>query len=257
MKNSLPPPHVINGIALLISCLVLFSPGLRAEIVPLGDVPIMEAINHVNREARGEEHPRRGWQQQLWTNRMEDGGELNAAEAQFEHGYHISQPRIFWTYNLGGEYLSLTGQVGTPNGRKEGRTTSLEVYGDDKLIYSTGPLDRDEIKPILVNLRGVQTLKLLVIDVGGAKVEDLVLGEPLLTKAPMVETPAEGTPGEKAGNVPPKPSIALEPEEGRAPLTVEFNSEGSTDSDGTIMRYTWHFGDGEVVSSRCAMARAS
>ncbi len=136
--------------------------------------------------------------------------------------------------------------MGTKRGRKVGRTTVLEVYGDEKLLYRTPPLDRAEIRSILVDLRGVKILKLQVLDLNGAKIEDVVLGEPLLTRAPRVKTPSEGVSGEKEGNSPPKPVIALEPEEGRAPVTVEFNSEKSTDPDGTIMRYTWHFGDGET-----------
>jgi chitodextrinase len=233
---------------LLLISLTAFFPTLtsHAEIVPLGELPIVEAVNHVNREARGYEHPRHGHQQQLWTNQMADGSALQAANAQFEHGYHISRPRIFWTYDLGGQYLSLTSQVGTQAGRREGRTTSLEVYGDDKLLHRTGPLDRGKVKSILVDVRGVNTLKLQVVDLNGAKQEDAILGEPLLTKAPRVNTPPEGVAGDEEGNAPPKPVITLEPEEGRAPLTVEFNSEQSTDADGTIMRYTWHFGDGET-----------
>jgi PKD repeat protein len=219
---------------------------LRAEIVPLGELPIVEAINHVNREARGYQHHIHGHQQQLYTDQLASGEELAAAGVRFEHGFHISQPRISWTYDLGGEYLSLTAQIGTLRGRTEGRTTRLEIHGDGKLLQRTPPMDRSEVRSLLVDLRGIDTLKLMVLDSGGAKQMDFVLGEPLLTKKPAVSTPPEGVPGERADNAPPQPVATIEPEEGRAPLTVDFNSEKSTDADGTIMRYTWHFGDGET-----------
>ena len=38
------------------------------------------------------------------------------------------------------------------------------------------------------------------------------------------------------------------PSSGKAPLTVDFSSAGSADSDGTIVSYNWVFGDGETSS---------
>lgn len=129
-------------------------------------------------------------------------------------------------------------------GDAEGRTMLLEIYGDDKLLFRSAPLDDEELKPVFADLRGVQTLKLLALPEGGAKQEDLVLGEPVVTKRPETDTPEEGV-ATQQGNAIPKPVIGAEPEEGRVPLTVQFNSETSTDADGTILRYTWYFGDGE------------
>lgn len=122
----------------------------------------------------------------------------------------------------------------------------LEVYGDGELLFRSAPLDSSESKPLFVDLRGVNVLNLNALDAGGAKMEDLVLGDPVLTKAPATDTPPEGVSGKDAANVPPQSVITLEPAEGRVPLTVDFISEKSTDADGTIMRFTWHFGDGET-----------
>jgi len=38
------------------------------------------------------------------------------------------------------------------------------------------------------------------------------------------------------------------PESGEAPLTVQFNSDGSYDPDGTIAAYAWDFGDGNTTN---------
>ncbi len=43
---------------------------------------------------------------------------------------------------------------------------------------------------------------------------------------------------------PPTAVLSATPTSGTAPLTVNFNAAGSTDSDGTIVSYAWNFGDG-------------
>jgi len=107
----------------------------------------------------------------------------------------LTKPKTSWTYELGGDYLSLTGQIGTIKGRADGRTTVLEVYGDGELLFRSAPLDSSESKPLFVDLRGVNVLNLNALDAGGAKMEDLVLGDPVLTKAPATDTPPEGVSG--------------------------------------------------------------
>lgn len=49
-------------------------------------------------------------------------------------------------------------------------------------------------------------------------------------------------------NNPPTAVISATPTSGEAPLTVTFSSSGSTD-DGTIVSYSWNFGDGSAVST--------
>lgn len=51
-----------------------------------------------------------------------------------------------------------------------------------------------------------------------------------------------------AGGQPPVAAAAATPTSGTVPLTVNFSSAGSTDPDGTIVSYSWVFGDG-VTSS--------
>ena len=47
-----------------------------------------------------------------------------------------------------------------------------------------------------------------------------------------------------APNQPPVAKAGATPTSGIAPLTVQFNSTGSSDPDGTIASYSWNFGDG-------------
>ena len=57
-----------------------------------------------------------------------------------------------------------------------------------------------------------------------------------------------------AANLPPVAAASANPASGIAPLTVNFNSGGSTDSDGTIASYSWNFGDGTATSSSASPA---
>ena len=50
-------------------------------------------------------------------------------------------------------------------------------------------------------------------------------------------------------NTAPVAAAAASPTEGRKPLLVEFSSAGSSDADGTIVSYSWNFGDGSPVST--------
>ena len=56
----------------------------------------------------------------------------------------------------------------------------------------------------------------------------------------------------EGGNRSPVPAIEAEPTAGKAPLTVAFSSDGTTDPDGdTKLRYAWDFdGDGKVDSRK-------
>ena len=55
-----------------------------------------------------------------------------------------------------------------------------------------------------------------------------------------------------ASNQPPTALAAATPNSGFAPLLVNFNSAGSADPDGSILSYTWTFGDGATGSGATA-----
>ena len=48
-------------------------------------------------------------------------------------------------------------------------------------------------------------------------------------------------------NDPPVAEIVRSPEEGDAPLSVDFDASGSSDPDGDLMAYEWNFGDGSTA----------
>jgi PKD repeat protein len=50
-------------------------------------------------------------------------------------------------------------------------------------------------------------------------------------------------------NAPPVPVATATPLSGVAPLAVRFSSAGSTDSDGSIAKYAWAFGDGSTSTA--------
>lgn len=52
-----------------------------------------------------------------------------------------------------------------------------------------------------------------------------------------------------APNTPPVAAAGATPTSGIAPLNVQFNSTGSSDPDGSIVSYSWNFGDGTPAGS--------
>ena len=57
-----------------------------------------------------------------------------------------------------------------------------------------------------------------------------------------------------AVNAPPQPAFTVTPTDGAAPLSVTFDGSSSNDDDGTIVTYTWSFGDSSngAVGSRAS-----
>ena len=58
----------------------------------------------------------------------------------------------------------------------------------------------------------------------------------------------DGGGGGGGSNLPPVAVASASPENGNAPLTVQFSSAGSSDPDGAISAYAWDFGDGNTSS---------
>jgi PKD repeat protein len=51
------------------------------------------------------------------------------------------------------------------------------------------------------------------------------------------------------GNMPPTASISANPLSGKPPLTVNFTGSGK-DIDGTVVSYSWNFGDGTTSNQQ-------
>ncbi|KAA3612692.1 MAG: PKD domain-containing protein [Calditrichaeota bacterium] len=90
-------------------------------------------------------------------------------------------------------------------------------------IFATGVANPSGVPPA----NGNYTVKLEVEDSQG------------LAASTTVDFSVGGTP-----NQPPTAVAGATPTSGTAPLTVNFSSAGSNDSDGSITGYSWNFGDG-------------
>ena len=79
------------------------------------------------------------------------------------------------------------------------------------------------------------------------------LGDYVLTATPYPLSGGRGTPGtpltinftisDSPANLPPTASYTTDNTSGEAPLTVNLDASGSSDSDGSIVSYDWDFGD--------------
>ena len=227
----------------LVACLLsTLSLTTNAEVVPLNEVEITEAKTQGGTDPRV--YPERGMQIYKMTFDTTNKDEpLTLGEATFERGIWLADSKIEWSYDLGGEYFSLSASIGSPNGDPETRSAVLEIQGDGETLYRSAPLVAGEVKPVMVDLRGVETLTFNSHLIAG-KWGQLIVGNPVLTNAPDLSVLEREEREEESGNALPQPKIDAGPVEGRAPLTVNLNSDQSTDPDGNIMRYSWFFGDG-------------
>lgn len=62
---------------------------------------------------------------------------------------------------------------------------------------------------------------------------------------PIMVTPIPPPPSQ---NLPPVASFTAGPDSGTAPLTVQFDASAASDPDGSIVNYSWNFGDGATTS---------
>jgi len=105
---------------------------------------------------------------------------------------------------------------------------SLNVGFGDPLTGS----DFDQLRSATYDSVGTYSAKVTVTDDGGATNQS----DPIFISVREKE------------KVPPVAEIEAEPESGLAPLEVDFDASGSSDSDGNIISYEWDFGDGSTGS---------
>ena len=109
----------------------------------------------------------------------------------------------------------------------------LETYSWN---FGDGSPVSDAASPTHTYVRGgVFTATLTVTDDGGRSASSVVV---------VTVTPPD--------NYPPVAVIGATALSGKTPLTVNFSSAGSNDTDGTILGYEWTFGDGSVATTASA-----
>ena len=169
---------------------------------------------------------------------------LALGKRTYTHGLIALHGSVGWTYALDGKFTGLTAEAG----HMDSGGATLRIFGDGKLLCDTGHLPNKMAVPIQVDLRGVKELKFAVSDTGTKGKNytvyntSVAIGDPRLTFEPLPD--AVPTPGTDPANKPPVARIQAEPASGQAPLEVVFKGDKSTDPDGQVNRYTWHFGDG-------------
>lgn len=181
----------------------------------------------------------------------------------------VEQPEIWYTYGLSEEFPELgTGGIGPMAGpayQFDRRATTgknpvawPERYDDTPLFYEW---TRDWVKGIHVDDGEVAAIEDVVPDIVTDNPVDmefgpdgalyvLEYGDGYFAENPDAQLSRIDFVG-PTGNHSPVPAIEAEPTAGKAPLTVSFSSDGTTDPDGdTRLRYAWDFDGNGTVDSR-------
>ncbi len=181
----------------------------------------------------------------------------------------VEQPEIWYTYGLSEEFPELgTGGIGPMAGpayQFDRRATTgknpvawPKRYDDTPLFYEW---TRDWVKGIHVDGGEVAAIEDVVPDIVTDNPVDmefgpdgalyvLEYGDGYFAENPDAQLSRIDFVG-PTGNHSPVPAIEAEPTAGKAPLTVSFSSDGTTDPDGdTRLRYAWDFDGNGTVDSR-------
>ena len=101
---------------------------------------------------------------------------------------------------------------------------------------------------IVINTTGIHTLNIWMRE-DGVKVDKIIMTQ--AGTAPNGTGPAESAVGDCGGSEPanqaPVANIIATPTNGVAPLAINVEGTNSSDSDGTIINYTWDFGEGTTA----------
>ena len=239
MKTRLPSTQWLFRFCLLLSIICLLPSALAAR--PLTDMSITDGFSVRGEMDLEDGRPSGSDARRILFDEGPKGTPLAVGEVTFETGLYLLDAKVGWTYRLDDRFLSLFFVLGNPSDSKDRAT--LRIVGDDALLYQSDILEPGETVPVLIDLRGINELRLTTERRRGRN-GHLVLGNARLTERnggpAMMGAPSEGQPGNQLPDV----RVSAAPEKGAAPLEVAFNSTASTDPDGKIMRYTWFFGDG-------------
>jgi len=122
---------------------------LHAQTVNLTDLPII-----ANKESDKDQIvPDDVKKSCLFLNKTQDGKPLMIGDKTYPNGIEQIHGSLSWSYKLDGAYTSLVMDLG-----QEGNAT-LQVLGDDKLLYDSGKLPNKAPITAMVDVRGDDTLR--------------------------------------------------------------------------------------------------
>ncbi|TCC60293.1 alpha-galactosidase [Kribbella pittospori] len=142
------------------------SPVVVAPVPPTGTVPLShhEWISATS-----------GWMSPTVDESVGGGSPISLVSTTYPTGIGVATPSTV-RYYLGKSCSRLTATVGIDDAVRnvgpEGGTATFQVIGDGKVLYDSGVVDRDNPKPIDVDLTGVRVLDLFVGDAGDGGYND-------------------------------------------------------------------------------------
>ncbi|TCC46508.1 alpha-galactosidase [Kribbella capetownensis] len=142
------------------------SPVVVAPVPPTGTVPLShhEWISATS-----------GWMSPTVDESVGGGSPISLMSTTYPTGIGVATPSTV-RYYLGKSCSRLTATVGIDDAVRnvgpEGGTATFQVIGDGKVLYDSGVVDRDNPKPIDVDLTGVRVLDLFVGDAGDGGYND-------------------------------------------------------------------------------------
>lgn len=163
----------------------------------------------------------------------EDGRTLSLNGVQYPNGFGVSAPSAL-EFRLGGSCSAFTADVGIDDEVGSQGTVMFQVWGDGQKLYDSGHMTGSTAtRHVSLMIPGVRSLRLQVIAV------DATADDHADWTSPRVTCPT-GT------NQPPQARFTMSATLVKPGETVAFDATASTDPDGAIRAYEWHFGDGST-----------
>ncbi|HET6292247.1 MAG TPA: NPCBM/NEW2 domain-containing protein [Kribbella sp.] len=141
--------------------------------------PVVVAPAPPDGEAALSHHPwivaTSGWMSPTVDESVGGGSPISLVSQTYPTGIGVASPSQV-RYYLGQQCSRFTATVGIDDAVRnvgpEGGTSTFQVVGDGKVLYDSGTVDRDNPKPVDVDLTGVRVLDLLVGDAGDGGYND-------------------------------------------------------------------------------------
>ncbi|OLV17045.1 NPCBM/NEW2 domain-containing protein [Deinococcus marmoris] len=173
---------------------------------------------------------------------LRDGGALTIAGRTFDRGMGVHAPSAL-DYDLGRTCTAFSAQLGLDGEVGKRGSVVFEVYGDGQKLYDSGPLrGGDPARQAVVDLRGVQTLRLSATDGGDGLAYDHADWADARLQCGTAVTGQPGT---------------LDPGFGEAGRSSVGGVATVTENGGTLVVLGGHFGLTRLSPSGVVLARGA